>query len=70
MVFLLLSEFRAPTDQEVYSNFNESEYEKIVAKLIVILQAIFDKPVKHRHLKALYVKGFVDGKLMKQNVGG
>ena len=63
MTFLLPSEFRAPVDQEVYSDFDESEYEKIVAKLTVIQQAIFDKPVKHQHLKALYVKGFVDGKL-------
>ena len=61
MTFLLPSEFRAPTDQEVYSDFDESEYEEIVAKLMVVHQAIFDKPVKHRHLKALYVKGFVDG---------
>ena len=63
MAFLLSSEFRALTDQEVYSDFNELEYEEIVAKLIVVQQAIFNKPVKHRHLKALYVKGFVDGKL-------
>ena len=62
MTFLLPSEFKAPVDQEVYSDFDESEYEKIVAKLTVIQQAIFDKPVKHRHLKALYVKGLVDGK--------
>ena len=66
MTFLLPLEFRAPADHEVYSNFNESEYEEIVAKLLVIQQAIFDKPVKHRHLKALYVKGFVDGKLMNK----
>ena len=64
MVFLLLLEFRAPVDQEVYSDFNESEYEEIAAKLAVVHQAIFDKPAKHRHLKALYVKGFVDGKPM------
>ena len=38
------------------------EYEEIVAKLTMIQQAIFDKPVKHWHLRALYVKGFVDGK--------
>ena len=63
MAFLLPSEFRAPVDQELHSDFDESEYEEIVAKLIVVQQAIFDKPVKHRHLKALYVKGFVDGKL-------
>ena len=53
MAFLLPSEFRALADQEVYSNFDESEYEEIVAKLTVIQQAIFDKLVKHRHLKVL-----------------
>ena len=62
MTFLLPSEFRAPADQEVYSDFDESEYEEIVAKLMVIQQAIFDKPVKHRHLKALYMKGLIVGK--------
>ena len=50
MTFLLPSEFKALADQEVYSDFDESEYEEIVAKLMVIQQAIFDKPVKHRHL--------------------
>ena len=60
------SEFRAPADQEVYSDFDESEYEEIVAKLTVIQQSIFDKSVKHRHLKALYVKGFIDGKPMSK----
>ena len=34
--------------------------------MIVIQQAIFDKPIKHRHLKALYVKCFVDGKPMSK----
>ena len=45
MAFLLPSKFRAPTDQEIYSDFDESEYEEIVAKLTVIQQAIFDKPM-------------------------
>ena len=36
MAFLLLSELRAPADQEIYSDFDELEYEKIVAKLTVI----------------------------------
>ena len=49
MTFLLPSEFRALADQEVYLDFDESEYEEIVAKLTVIQQAILDKPVKHRH---------------------
>jgi hypothetical protein len=66
MAFLLPSEFRATADQEVYSDFDESEYEEIVAKLTVVQQAIFDKPVKHRHLKALYMKGFVDRKPMNR----
>ena len=30
----------------------------------VIQQTIFDKPVRHRHLKALYVKCLVDEKPM------
>ena len=38
----------------------------MVAKLTVTHQVIFDKPVKHRHLKALYMKGFVDGKPMNK----
>ena len=66
MAFLLPSEFRALADQEVYSDFDESKYEEIVAKLMEIQQAIFEKPVKHRHLKALYVKCFVDGKPMSK----
>ena len=36
IAFLLPSEFRAPADQKVYLDFNESEYEEIVAKLTVI----------------------------------
>ena len=36
------------------------------ALLTLIQQAIFEKSIKHRHLKALYVKGFVDGKPMSK----
>ena len=66
MAFLLPSKFKALVDQKVYSDFDELEYEEIVAKLTVIQQAIFDKPVKHRHLKALYIKGFIDWKPMSK----
>jgi hypothetical protein len=38
----------------------------MVAKLTLMQQAIFDKPDKHQHLKALYMKGFVDGKPMSK----
>jgi len=31
MAFLLPSEFKAPADQEVYSDFDESEYEEMAA---------------------------------------
>ena len=36
MAFLLPSEFRTLAYQEVYSDFDESEYEEIVAKLTVV----------------------------------
>ena len=36
MAFLLPSEFRALVNQEVYSDFDESEYEEMVAKLTVV----------------------------------
>ena len=62
MTFLLSSESKASANQEIYSDFDESKYEEMAAQLTLIQQAIFDKPIKHRHLKALYVKGFVDGK--------
>jgi hypothetical protein len=64
MAIILPSEFRALVDQEVYSNFDETEYEEMVAKLLMTQQEIFDKLDKHRHLKALYLKGFADGKPM------
>ena len=66
MDFLLPYELKAPTDQKVYSDFDELEHEEMAAQLTLIQQAIFDKPVKHRYLKALYVKGFVDGKPMSK----
>ena len=34
--------------------------------MTLIQQAIFDKPVKHRHLKILYVKDFVNEKPMSK----
>jgi hypothetical protein len=64
MAFLLPAEFMAPKGQEVYLDFDESEFEELVAKLTLTQQAAFDKPAKHRHLKALYLKGFIDGKPM------
>ena len=52
MFFMLPSEFRASADQEVYSDFDESKYEEIVAKLTVVQQAIFDKTSQTSALKS------------------
>ena len=40
MTFLLPSEFKAPADQEVYLDFDESEYEEMAAQLTLIQQAM------------------------------
>ena len=69
MVFILPAEFRAPSkygqgesDEEGYG---KEELGEAVAQLTLqSQQAIFNKPSQHQHLKALYIKGFVDGKLM------
>ena len=68
MAFLLPSKFKAPADQEVYLDFDESEYEEMTVQLTLIQQAVFDKPIKHRHWKALYVKGFINGKPMSKTL--
>lgn len=66
MAFILTLEFMAPASQEAetYLDFDETEFEELVAKLALTQQAIFDKPTKHRHLKALCLKGLADGKPM------
>ena len=75
MAYFLPSEFLGPEDQdvqeEVYSDFDESELNNLMAQLILARQAVFDKPIKHRHLKPLYLKGYVNGKpLTKMFVDG
>jgi hypothetical protein len=75
MTFFLPSEFIAPKSQEiqeeVYSDFDESEYQDLMAQLVLTQRAVFDKPAKHRHLKPLYLKGYVNGKpLTKMFVDG
>jgi hypothetical protein len=47
--------------------YDEEELGEAVAQLTLqSQQAIFDKPSQHRHLKALYMKEFVDGKSMSK----
>ena len=66
MAFFLPLDFRAPDDQEVqeeiYSDFDEAEFQDPMAQLVLTQQAIFDKPLKNRYLKPLYLKGYVNGK--------
>jgi len=60
MVFMLPREFMVPNDDE-----EEPELEEVVAQLTLEpVPATFEKPKdeKRRHLKALFLKGFVDGK--------
>ena len=75
MAFFIPLEFVAPENQdvqeEVYSDFDDSEIQELMAQLVLTQQAIFDKPAKHRHLKPLYLKGYVNGKpLTKMFVDG
>jgi hypothetical protein len=69
MVFILPAEFRAPSKcrQKEFDGegYDEEELGEAIAQLALQpQQATFDKPFQHRHLKALYMKGFVDGKPM------
>ena len=42
-----------------------------MAQLVLTQQAVFDKPIKNRHLRPLYLKGYVNGKpLTKMFVDG
>jgi hypothetical protein len=61
MIFIMPKEFMAPCDEG-----HEPELEEAIAQLnLEPLPATFEKPEddKRQHLKALFLKGFVDGKL-------
>ena len=75
MTFFLPLEFMAPAGRgaqdQVYSDSDEDEHDELAAQLVLSQKAAFDKPAKHRHLKPLYVKGYVNGKpLTKMFVDG
>ena len=60
MVFMLPSDFMAPDDY-----CEERDLEEAMAQLnLEPILATFEKPEdeKHKYLKALFLKGFVDGK--------
>jgi hypothetical protein len=76
MVYFLPNEFMAPANQvvqeETFPDTNEDEQlGGLMAQLILAKQATFDKPAKNRHMRPLYLKGYVNGKpLTKMFVDG
>ena len=64
MVFMLPSEFMAPSDVD-----ERQDLEEAMAQLnLELVPATFEKPEdeKRKHLKALFLKGFVDGKAVRK----
>ena len=60
MVFMLPSEFMVPDDNEEKQDLEEA----MAQQNLEPIPATFEKPEdeKHKHLKALFLKRFVDGK--------
>jgi hypothetical protein len=75
MVCFLLNEFMAPANQvvqeEASPDINEDEQLGLMAQLVLAKQATFDKPAKNRHMRPLYLRGYVSGKpLTKMFIDG
>jgi hypothetical protein len=75
LVCFLLNEFMAPANQivqeAVLPDMDEAEQFGLVAQLMLAKQATFDKPAKNRHMRPLYLRGYVNGKpLTKMFVDG
>jgi hypothetical protein len=66
MVYLLSNEFMAPANQvvqeEASPDINEDEQlGGLMAQLVLAEQATFDKTAKNRHMRTLYLRGYVNG---------
>jgi hypothetical protein len=75
MVCFLLNEFMAPANQvvqeEASPDIDEVEQFGLMAQLVLAKQATFDKLVKNRHMRPLYLRGYVNEKpLTKMFVDG
>jgi hypothetical protein len=75
MVYFLPNEFIAPANQivqdEVLPDMDEAEQFGLMAQLVLVKQATFDKPAKNRYMRPLYLRGYVNGKpLTKMFVDG
>jgi hypothetical protein len=67
MVYFLPNEIMAPANQVVQEekslDINDDErLGGLMAQLVLAKQATFDKPAKNRHMRPLYLKGYVNGK--------
>jgi hypothetical protein len=67
-VCFLPNEFMAPANQvvqeEASPDINEDEQLGLMAQLVLAKQATFDKPAKNRHMRPLYLRGYINGKLL------
>jgi hypothetical protein len=57
--------------EEALPEADEIEQAELMAQLVLTKQATFDKPVKNRHMRPLYLRGYANGKpLTKMFVDG
>jgi hypothetical protein len=75
MLCFLPNEFMALANQivqeEVSRDIDEAEQFGLMAQLVLAKKATFDKPGKNRHMRPLYLRGYVNGKpLTKMFVDG
>jgi hypothetical protein len=73
MVYFLPNEFMALANQVVQdeASLDDEPVEGMMAQLVLAKQAVFDKPAKNRHMRPLYLRGYVNGKpLTKMFVDG
>jgi hypothetical protein len=76
MVYFLPNEFIAPANQVVQEETSldvndDEQLWGLMAQLVLAKQATLDKPAKNRHMRPLYLKGYVNGKpLTKMFVDG
>jgi hypothetical protein len=75
MVWFLPNEFMAPANQivqeEVSPDIDEAEQFGLMEQLVLAKKATFDNLAKNRHMRPLYLRGYVNGKpLTKMFVDG
>jgi hypothetical protein len=67
MVYFLPNEFMAPSNQVVLEetslDINDDEQlGGLMVQLVLAKQATFGKLAKNRHMRSLYLKGYINGK--------